>query len=97
MKLPHTKVKFYPELKSQTGLSSLSYFVFFIHWSVHLTLEHVYIRPKVNLDWFEISNRFEMSFRLHGNLHGDVPVATFQTLARFYCTYANDVFYLMQT
>ena len=23
MKLPHTKVKFYPELKSQTGLSSL--------------------------------------------------------------------------
>ena len=23
MKLPHTEVKFYPELKSQTGLSSL--------------------------------------------------------------------------
>ena len=23
MKLPHTKVKFYPEVKSQTGLSSL--------------------------------------------------------------------------
>ena len=27
--------------------------------------------PEVNSNWFEISNRFEMSFRLHGNLHGD--------------------------
>ena len=27
--------------------------------------EHVYMRPEVNLNWFEISNRFEKSFRLH--------------------------------
>ena len=25
--------------------------------------------PEVNSNRFEISNRFEMSFRLHGNLH----------------------------
>ena len=31
---------------------------------------------EVNSDWFEISNRFEMSFRLHGNLHRDVTAAT---------------------
>ena len=37
--------------------------------SVSCDYEHVYMRPEVN--WFEISNRFEMSFRLHGNLHGD--------------------------
>ena len=30
------------------------------------------MRPEVNSDRFEISNRFEMSFRLHGNLHGDL-------------------------
>ena len=29
------------------------------------------MRPEVNSNWFEISNRFEMSFRLHGNLHRD--------------------------
>ena len=29
-------------------------------------LEHVYMRPKVNSNRFEISNRFEKSFRLHG-------------------------------
>ena len=46
---------------------------------------------------FEISNRFEMSFRLHGNLHGDLTVATFQTIARLYCTCANDIFQLIQT
>ena len=40
-------------------------------------LEHVYMRLEVN------SNRFEMSFRLHGNLHGDFTAATFQTMARF--------------
>ena len=33
--------------------------------------EYVYVIPEVNSNWFEISNRFEMSFRLHGNLHGD--------------------------
>ena len=29
--------------------------------------EHVYMRPEVNSNRFEISNRFEMSFHLHGN------------------------------
>ena len=53
---------------------------------------HVYMRPEVNSKRFEISNCFEMSFRLHGNLHGDFTAATFQTIARLYCTYANDIF-----
>ena len=43
------------------------------------------------LIWFEISNRFEMSFRLHKNLHGDFTTVTFQTIARLYCTCANDI------
>ena len=43
--------------------------------------EHVYMRPEVNSKWFEISNRFEMSFRLHGNLHGRFSAATFQIIA----------------
>ena len=56
-------------------------------------LEHVYMRPEeVNSNRFEISNRFEMSFCLHGNLHGDFNAATFQTIARLYCTCANDIF-----
>ena len=42
--------------------------------------------PEVN------SNRFEMSFRLHGNLHGDFTAVTFQTIARLCCTCGNDVF-----
>ena len=29
--------------------------------------EHVYMRPEVNSNRFEISNRFEKSFRLHGD------------------------------
>ena len=37
--------------------------------------------PEVKSNLFEISNRFEMSFRLHGNLHGDFTAATFQTIA----------------
>ena len=57
-----------------------------------LHLEHVYVRPEVNSNRFEISNRFEMSFRLHGNLHEDFTAVTFQTIARSYCTYANDIF-----
>ena len=28
---------------------------------------HVYMRPEVNSNRFEISNRFEKSFRLHGD------------------------------
>ena len=58
-------------------------------------LEHVYMRPEVNSNWFEISNRFEMSFRLHGILHGYFTAATFQTIAKLYCTCANDIFKLM--
>ena len=54
-------------------------------------LEHVYMRPEVNSNRFEISNRFEMSFRLHGNLHRDFAVVSFQTIARLYCTCANDL------
>ena len=30
-------------------------------------LQHVYMRPEVSSDRFEISNHFEKSFRLHGN------------------------------
>ena len=55
------------------------------------------MRPEVNSNQFEISNRFEMSFRLHGNLHGDFTAATFQTIAKLYCTCANYIFKLMQT
>ena len=60
-------------------------------------LEHVYMRPKVNSNRFEMSNRLEMSFRLNGNLHGDFTAVTFQTIARLYCTCANNIFKLMQT
>ena len=79
-KLPHTEVKFYLEVKSQTGLSSLR------------VLEHVYMRPEEKSNRLEISNRFEISFRLHDNLHRDFTAATFQTTARLYCTCANDIF-----
>ena len=48
--------------------------------------------PEVNPSKFEISNHFEMSFRLHGNLHDDFTGATFQTITRPYCTCANDIF-----
>ena len=41
-------------------------------------LEHVYMRPEVNSNRFKISNRFEMSFCLHDNLHGDFTAATFK-------------------
>ena len=50
------------------------------------------MRPEVNSHRFEISNRFEMSFRLHGNLHGDFTAATSQTMTRLYWTCANDIF-----
>ena len=55
-------------------------------------IERVYMKPEVNSNRFEISDRFEMSFRLHGNLHKDFTVASFQTIARLYCTCANDIF-----
>ena len=40
-------------------------------------IKHVYMRPDVNPNRFEISNRFEMSFCLHDNLHGDFTALTF--------------------
>ena len=43
-------------------------------------IEHVYMRPEVNSNRVEISNRFEMSFRLHGNLHGNFTATTFQII-----------------
>ena len=55
------------------------------------------MRPEVNSDGFEISNRFEMSFRLLGHLHGDFTAVTFQTIAKLFCTCENDIFKLMQT
>ena len=60
--------------------------------NVLIGLEHVYMRPEVNSNRFEISNRFEMLFHLHGNLHGDFTAATFQTIARLCCTCANYIF-----
>ena len=66
--------------------------VFSSAFYVESDLLHVYMRPEVNSDQFEISDRFEMSFRLHGNLHGDFTAATLQTIARLYCTRANDIF-----
>ena len=51
-----------------------------------LQIEHVYMRPEVN------SNCFEMSYHLHGNLHRDLTVVSFQTIARPYCTCASDIF-----
>ena len=51
-------------------------------------VEHVYMRPEVNSNRFEISSRFENSF----GLHGDFSAATFQTIIRSYCTCANDNF-----
>ena len=50
------------------------------------------MKPEVNSNRFEISNRFEMLLRLHDNLHGDFTAATLQTIARPYCTCANDIF-----
>ena len=80
MKLPYTEVKFYPEVKSQAGLSSLrvslkralrlvspkSYIVTLIP-TLNKFHRHVYMRPEENSNRFEISNRFEKSFCLHGD------------------------------
>ena len=60
--------------------------IFILQGRKNIAIEHVYMSPDVN------SNRFEMSFRLHGNLHGDFTAVTFQTIARLYCTCANDIF-----
>ena len=37
------------------------------NYTVIQALEHVYMRPQVNSNRFEISNCFRKSFRLHGN------------------------------
>ena len=50
--------------------------IFILQGRKNIDIEHVYMRPDVN------SNRFEMSFRLHGKLHGDFTAATFQTMAK---------------
>ena len=50
MKLPHTEVKFYPELKSQTGLSSLQV-------SCKRALRNFYVTTRV---WF----LYEAQFRI---------------------------------
>ena len=47
------------------------------------------MRLEVNSNRFQISNRLEMSFRLHGNLHGDFTAPTFHTIARLYCPCVN--------
>ena len=57
-----------------------------------ISLKHVYMRPDVNSNWFEISNHFEILFGLHGNLHEDFTATTFQTIARPHFTAANDIF-----
>ena len=48
--------------------------------------------PEVNSNRFEISDRFEKSFSLHGNLHGHFTAATSQTIARLHCICANGIF-----
>ena len=64
------------------------------------------MRPEVNSNRFEISNDFEMfrlrgnftvsnleisnRFQKLSSLHGDFTAATFKTIARLYCTCAND-------
>ena len=48
----------------------------------HKDLEHIYMRPEVNSNQFEISNRCEMLFHLNGNLHEDFTAATFQAIAQ---------------
>ena len=59
------------EQKSQmTSPFSLSHF--YQTENYYHSLHHVFtnfncMRPEVNSNWFEISNHFEKSFRLHGN------------------------------
>ena len=58
-------------------LGVLSVFLFFFFRFCFLSYwdhyEQVYMRTKVNSNQFQISNRFEMSFCLHGSLHGNLP------------------------
>ena len=57
----------------------------------------ILLRARLHKTRSELSNRFEMSFRLYSNLHRDFTAATFQTIARLYCTCANEIFQLIQT
>ena len=104
------KAKFTQKKENISPLISKYKHFFRYHYRDHLSLlEDVYMGSEVNSNRFEVSNRFEKSFRLHGNfnvsnlgssnrfqklscLHGDFTAATFQTIARLYCTCENDVF-----
>ena len=81
--------KFYSDLQIFSFLAAISsrFQVFQL-----FVCEHVYTGPDVNSNRFEISNRFGISFRLHGNLHEEFTAATFQAIARLYCTCTNDIF-----
>ena len=68
------------------------FILWFVSHKVYTHREHVYMRPDVNSNRFEYSNHFEILLRLHGNLHKDFTAASFQTIARHYCTCANDIF-----
>ena len=57
-------------------MSNLKTISFSLYWS---KLRDVYMRPEVNLNRFEISNRFENSFRLQGNF----TAANFEISNRF--------------
>ena len=59
--------------------------------SCESVFKHVYMRPEVNSNRFEMPNRFEMSFHLHDSLHGDFTAATSQTIAKLYCTCASGI------
>ena len=62
-----------------------------LNYSIHrstLIVEHVYMRPKVNSNSFEISNHFEKLLCLHG----DFTAANFQTIIEFYFKCENDNF-----
>ena len=43
------------------------------------------MRTKVKSNQFEVSSRFEISFRLRGSLRRELTALTFQTIARLYC------------
>ena len=64
-------------------------FLFLVVFSNYIKLRE---RARLHETRSEISNRFEMSFRLHDSLHGDFTAETYQTTARLYCTCENDIF-----
>ena len=57
-------------------------------------LEQVYMRPESNSNWFEISNRFEKSFRLRGSLTAvNLEISNrFQKLFRLYGDFTKATF-----